>query len=378
MWPRKKSASLTEVLRRYKLGSAAYRDLVPPLADELSTAGRKGNPLAATVLHRYAGPLYAETAKVLGAAPVPVWSDLLAPDGRIAADDRTHPVVPLMSEHYQEISFNQYRLGDPPIHPYIHLTAAARAITAAGDAREAGADGALADRAWFVLAFWVNIGLGYGKAVDRDAELIGDLIDCCARVAELTGTAVPAFVPDAVDRDLLLRRYVREWVTTDRYVDEDGQVIDSGHPEVWDSGLAIPLGTLLRWRFGGANPLPSDPGAAMDYARAKAEAGDFGAARAALTAAEATAAPDQAARISALLHDVVAEHACRELVTILVQYRTEQGSPERARVREIGENLYRTGGMALMREVHTRFTASQPTHARSLDMLWHEIGDWQG
>lgn len=60
-------------------------------------------------------------------------------------------------------------------------------------------------------------------------------------------------------------------------------------------------------------------------------------------------------------------------------YPTGQGA-QQDRVREIGRLLDADGGKPLMREVHALFArqCSIVGGARNLEIMWHEIGTWQG
>jgi hypothetical protein len=54
------------------------------------------------------------------------------------------------------------------------------------------------------------------------------------------------------------------------------------------------------------------------------------------------------------------------------------GTSAAERVREIGKELYETGGMKLMLTVHQQFAAKSYRHARNLEMRWNGIGEWMG
>ncbi|TCO60945.1 hypothetical protein [Actinocrispum wychmicini] len=364
---------LSVLLKRYRLGQAAFVDLVPPLTDDLVNAQRAGNPYATTIVRDYTDRLYAATEDALNAQRSPRHS-LLAPEGRITAEqDMDQPAVPLLSEYGLGLPFNQYTLVDD-IHPHIHVPAAVRALSELQSAGEAGAElTETLDRAWFLLAFSLNISLGRGQMLDPDRDLTVDLIGGCARLHHLTDAGEPPeFVRDAIDRGLAVRCFVSEWVTTDRYATTDGKIISEGHSTTWDSGLRLPVGALLGEQFGGSPAVPTDPAAALTLGRRKAESGDFTAAR---TAVESTL-PNREAED--LLRELVAEQSCRELIAILVQHSTEKGSPARQRVVEIGKELHDMGGMGLMQAVHAECTARRRPLSRSLDLLWDGIGPWKG
>lgn len=338
---------LGALLGRYPLGKASFEKYVPALTDELVQAQRAGRLFAFIIVRDYTDLLYAATEDAIGTTRRTVRHSLLAPAGRIMSEtDAAEPAVPLVEDYSGQPPFNHYHLGDGEVHPHIHLAAAVRAQTGARSVEEAGGPAELPetlDRAWFLLAYFLNISLGRGKMFDPDRNLIIDLIAYCARLHQLSGVAEPpAFVRDAADRDLTLRQFVHEWVTTRRYVTTDGETINEGHPETWDSGLRLPVGSLLRERFGGAPVTPADPAAAM-----------------------------------AIDLDV-AERSCRELIAILVQYDAEKGSVARTRVVAIGEELNALGGMDLMFAVHRALTVRRRDCSRRLDLLWDGIGQWRG
>lgn len=54
------------------------------------------------------------------------------------------------------------------------------------------------------------------------------------------------------------------------------------------------------------------------------------------------------------------------------------GTSAAERVREIGKEIYETGGMELMLAVHQQFAARNYRHARNLEMRWNGIGEWMG
>lgn len=376
------TVDLPALLGRYRLGQAAYDELVPPLTEELVKAQRVGSPLAVTVVRDFADSLYAATDNALGTrnAERSPRHSILAPAGRITSDeDADRPAVMLLSAYGMGLPFNQFTMVEG-VHPYIHVTAAARALSVLGSVFEAGGpvrlSGAL-DRVWFLLAFSLNTNLWPGEMLDPDRDLIVDLIGACARLHQLSDAVEPpAFVRDAIDRDLALRHFASEWITTDRYATTDGKVINEGHNELWDSELRLPVGTLLREQFGGPNTVPGDPAAALALGRQKAESGDFTGARAAVESV--LTHPELGHQAKDLLRELVAEQACRELILILAQYSAESGSPGRQRVVEIGQELHDLGGMALMQAVHTEFTSRRRPLSRNLDLIWNGIGDWRG
>lgn len=373
---------LAALLGRYRLGRAPFDELVPPLTDDLVEAQHAGTPLAVTIVRDYTDLLYAAAEDAIGTrdAERPARHSLLAPAGRIVSDDdAAQPAVPLVDKYLHRPLFNQFTLAEG-IHPHIHLAAAARALGNLRSASEAGGPAELSetlDRAWFLLAFSLNISLGYGQMLDPDRSLIVDLIGCCARLHELSGALEPpAFVRDAADRDLTVRQFVWEWVTSSRYATTDGEIVDEGRPTCWDSGLRLPVGALLRERFGGSPAVPADPAAAIAVGREKAESGDFTGAKVAVESA--LSHPEYSRQAKDLLRDLVAEQACRELIAILVQDPAERGSAARQRVVEIGEELHESGGTEFMREVHAEFTARRRPLSRNLDMIWDGIGSWEG
>jgi hypothetical protein len=376
------AVSLPVLLGRYRLGQAAYDELVPPLTDELVQAQRAGRPLAVTVVRDFVDALYKATEDALGTynAERSPRHSILAPAGRITSDqDADRPAVMLLSEYGMGLPFNQFTLVEE-VHPYIHLAAAVRALSTLGSASEAGGPARLSatlDRVWFLLAFSLNTNLWPGKMLDPDRDLIVDLIGACARLHRLSeAVEPPAFVRDAIDRDLAMRHFASEWITTDRYATTDGEIINEGHNELWDSELRLPVGALLREQFGGPPAVPGDPAAALALGRQRAESGDFTGARTAVESALTHA--EFAHQAKDLLRELVAEQACRELVTILAQYSTENGSTARQRVVEIGRELHDLGGMALMQAVHTEFTARRRALSRNLDLIWNGIGNWRG
>jgi hypothetical protein len=373
---------LSALLGRYRLGQASFDELASALTDDLVEAQLAGTPLAVAIVRDYTDRLYAATEDAVGPhdAERPARHSLLAPAGRIVSDeDADQPAVPLMSEHWQQLPFSQFTLAEG-IHPHIHLTAAARALGNLRSAGEAGGPTELPetlDRAWFLLAFSLNISLGYGRMFDPDSGLIVDLIGCCARLHELSEALdPPAFVRDAADRDLAVRHFASEWVSENRYVTTGGEMIDEGHFAEWDSGLRLPVGALLRERFGGTPAVPADPAAAIAAGRAKAESGDFTAAKTAVESALSN--PGYSRQATDLLRELRAEQACRELIAILAQYPAERGSAARQRVVEIGQELHDFGGTEFMREVHAEVTARRRLLSRTLDMIWDGIGRWQG
>lgn len=375
---------LAALLGRYRFGRASFNKLVPPLTDDLVEAQHGGRPLPVTIVRDYTDLLYAATEDALGTltAERPARHSLLAPAGRIVSDDdAAQPAVPLVDQYNHHPPFNQFTLDkEKGIHPWVHLAAAVRALSELRSADEAGGPAELPetlDRAWFLLAFSLNISLGYGQMTDPDRNLIVDLIGCCAHLHELSDALEPpAFVRDAANRDLTVRHFVWEWVTSRRYATTDGKIVDEGRPSRWDSGLRFPVGALLRERFGGSSVIPADPAAAIAVGQEKAESGDFTAARFAVESALSHSEYSRQAKN--LLRDLVAEQACRELIAILVQYPAEKGSEARQRVEEIGEELYELGGMKLMREVHAEFTVRRRPLSRDLDIIWDGIGSWEG
>lgn len=376
-------SNLSAVLGRYPLGRAPSTEMVPQLADELAVAQRFGRPLAVMIVRRYTDLLYAATEDAIGGAPGAEWParyNLLAPAGRIVSDDDpAEPAVPVVDRYRHGLPFNHATLDDE-IHPDIHVPAAARAFAQMRSADEAGGPAELRealDRAWFLLAFSLNTSMGEGQMFDSDLRVLEALIDGCARLYELSEeTEPPAFVRDAAERDLTLRRFVWEWVTSRRYATTDGETVDEGRPTVWDAELRFPVGAVLRERFGGSTVDPADPAEAIAMGREKAEKGDFAGARRAI--ASALPDPEFAQQAEELLRSVVAEHACRELIAILVQYGAKTGSADHRRVVEIGTELHDLGGLGLMREVHAEFTAKRRPLSRTLDMAWDGIGSWQG
>jgi hypothetical protein len=380
---------IPRLVERFRLGSAASYQLAAPLADELIAAQRAGRPLAAIIVRTYTDLLYAATQSALGAAdenpPGPLHA-LLTPDGRIDYDEEwTRSALvsmpdELSTEWTRRFTFNRFTLDPRGIHPHIHLAAAVRALAGLRSPVEAGgpADlGEVLDRAWFLLAFLLTLHLSDERMGDSGRALLVDVIACCARLHELSGTASPpAFVLAAVDRDLMVRHFAQEWVSRRKGVTDTGQLIDEGRHIYWDSGLPLPVGALLREGLGMTQTLPADPAAAMALGRRQAELGDFAGARAAFESARTH--PDHSRQAHQLLHDLLAEESYRELVAILAQTSPEKGSPERTRVEEIGARLYLAGGMPFMRQVHSRFSTRLPRNARVLDVFWNGIGEWQG
>lgn len=61
-------------------------------------------------------------------------------------------------------------------------------------------------------------------------------------------------------------------------------------------------------------------------------------------------------------------------------YGSDYNSPAGRRVRLLGEQLNRAGGIALMRTVHASFSTDcqLPGAARNLEHVWDGIGSWQG
>lgn len=356
--------------------------MVPPLTDELVEAQNAGRPFAAMIVRDYTELLYAATEGAVGPRDTqqPGRHSLLAPAGRIASlEDANQPAVPLLEAFTGRPPFNEYALADG-IDPRIHVPAAARALSGLGSANEVGGPAELVetlDRAWFLLAFSLNVSLGNGQMFDSDRNLIVDLLGGCTRLHELSGPAEPpAFVRDAADRDLTLRHFVYEWVTSNQYATTDGQIVNEGRPSSWDSGVRFPVGALLRERFGGSAVISADAATAISIARGKVASNDFAGARAAVESAVSDSTYSRQA--NDLLRELVAEHACRELIAIHVQYETGKGTAARQRVEAIGRELLELGGMRLMREVHATVNTRRRDLSRALDMNWDGIGSWEG
>lgn len=53
-------------------------------------------------------------------------------------------------------------------------------------------------------------------------------------------------------------------------------------------------------------------------------------------------------------------------------------TPDRAKVREIGQALYDAGGMSYMLSAYREFASRNPRHARNLELVWNGIGEWMG
>jgi hypothetical protein len=377
---------LDALVSRYRLGSGPFYALVPPLTGELVKAQRAGRYLATEIASGYADRLYAATWDAIsgrdGQQPPPrPRHGLLVRDGRIVqADDPTRPAVPLTSGGLPRPPFNVATLDERGIYPTIHLMAAIRALSSAQSAEETGAPADLSqllDRAWFLLAFWLSTSLGDGRMVEGDRALIVQLIDCCTRLHVLgEPTALPPFVADAIEKDLLVRHYDQGWVTTAHVRTTDGRVYSEGHPTIRDSDHPLRVGALLRAHLDRDTAGGDDPAAEFALGQLKVEADDLAGARTAFERARSH--PDWSARAEACLADLLPQEAGLELASIFGTGSPDAGSPARARVVEIGEQLNAAGGTQLMRRAHQAVSQRlEREDAAGLEIIWDGIGDWQ-
>lgn len=375
-------AELTRLLRRFRVGTAPYFELVPPLAKELIDAQRADRPFAIDIVRSYTGRLYVLVRNTIGAGgddQPATRHAILTPDGRIAsADDPAQPAVPLMTEDFQVLPFNLARVDDIGTHPYIHLPAAVRTLSSMRSAEEVGGSAELVDvldRTWFLLAFWLSTSLGYGQMLDPDRALIVDLIECCSHLHALSGTAeLPAFVIDAIDRDLEVQHFDEEWVTAAKVMTADGKVYDEGRYVSRNTERPLRAGALLREHYRRDQVAAGDPGAVIAVGRLKAQSGDLVGARAAFE--QLRAHPAYAHHAEHCLRDLLPEEACQELVSIFVKGSPEAGSQANTRVEQIGQKLHDAGGIDLMLDVHRLFSARRRSDARYLDRIWDGIGSW--
>lgn len=373
---------LTRLLRRYQVGTSPYFELVPPLTKELIDAQRADRPFAIDIVRSYTDRLYVLIRNAIGAGgeDQPATRHVvLAPDGRIAsADDPTQPAVPLMTEDFQVLPFNLARVDDIGTHPYIHLPAAVRTLSSIRSPEEVGGSAELLDvldRTWFLLAFWLSTSLGYGQMLGPDRALIVDLVECCSHLHALSGTAeLPAFVIDAIDRELEVQHFDQEWVTASKVMTADGRVYDEGRYVSRNTERPLRVGALLREHYRRDLTAAGDPGAVIAVGRLKAESGDLVGARAAFE--QLRSHPAYAHHAEHCLRDLLPEEACQELVSIFVQGSPEAGSQANTRVEQIGQKLHDAGGIDLMLDVHRLFSARRRSDARYLDRIWGGIGSW--
>lgn len=367
------AGTAAEVIARYRLGSAPYLRLIPPMAEELRQAQRAGKPLAVQILRSYADAAADAARSTLGTTGATAHWELVAVDGSITSADHERPAVNWQRACPGNLPFNLARLDELGVHPYIHLTAAVRALTDVPEVDEADAD-----RAWFLLAMWISTNIGAdARMLDPDRTLVVDLIACCSHLHTLTGGPPPAYATDAIERGLVLRHFDSVWVETAKVMTEDGQVYSEGHNEEYDSDAPLPVGALLAAQFRrDADAGTAEGQAELELGVLLAEAHALDAARAALDRARRD--PRIASAADEQLTELFAAEVAMELQNIFRAASPRKGTPQRDRVVQLGRELEQRGGVALMADAVRHFRRLNAAEVRSLELSWDGIGDWRG